>query len=235
MIEIHNGHYAHGPFKLDISLAAKPGTLVAVLGPSGAGKSTLLNIISGFEPLNQGRVLIDGHDVTSLPPSKRPVSMVFQDNNVFPHLTLWQNVALGIAPNLKLNDAQQHSVDAAIARVGLMALAQRKPGDVSGGERQRVALARVLVRPTKVLLLDEPFAALDPGLRQNMLALVNDITVERGLATLLVSHQPAEIRERADAVVFVGDGKVRPAQTPSRFFADANDQTVSTYLGKGSL
>ena len=234
MLEIVNGHYVHGTFSLDISLAAKSGELIAILGPSGAGKSTLLNIIAGFDTMHNGRIIIDEQDATLQPPSRRPVSMVFQDNNVFPHLTLWQNVALGLASNLKLNDAQRLNVDTALARVGLVALATRKPGEVSGGERQRVALARVLVRPTKVLLLDEPFAALDPGLRQNMLALVKEITYERGLVTLLVSHQPLEIRDAADTVVFVADGQVYPAQKPSAFFADTANPAVATYLGKAS-
>ncbi len=234
MLEIEHGHYVHDTFTLDISLCAKPAQLIAVLGPSGAGKSTLLNIIAGFESMKQGRVLLDGQDVTNFAPSSRQVSMVFQDNNVFPHLTLWQNVALGVAPNLKLDEAQRTAVDAALARVGLSALGGRKPGNVSGGERQRVALARVLVKPTKVLLLDEPFAALDPGLRKNMLGLVKEITRERGLVTLLVSHQPFEIRGFADAVVFVAEGHVSPAEKPSTFFANTTDAAVSTYLGIGS-
>ena len=234
MLEIQNGHYTHGTFTLSIGFVARAGTLIAILGPSGAGKSTLLNIIAGFEILNHGEVLIDGQNVSCLVPSQRPVSMVFQDNNVFPHLTLWQNVALGVAPNLRLGNPQKLIVDAAIARVGLTALAQRKPGAVSGGERQRVALARVLVRPTKVLLLDEPFAALDPGLRQDMLKLVKEITIERGLITLLVSHQPAEIRDSADAVVFVGNGLVRRAESPSTFYKNTADQAIATYLGKVS-
>ncbi len=232
MLEILDGRYVHGSFALDISLAAKSGELIAVVGPSGAGKSTLLNIIAGFESMHQGRIIIDGQDVTSQPPSWRHVSMVFQDNNVFPHLTLWQNVALGLAPNLKLNSAQRQTVDAALARVGLSALTTRKPGDVSGGERQRVALARVMVRPTKVVLLDEPFAALDPGLRQNMLALVKEITHERRLVTLLVSHQPLEIRDSADAIIFVAAGEVRPAETPRAFFANTANPAIAAYLGK---
>ena len=234
MLEIENGHYIHGTFTLDISLTAKPAKLVAVLGPSGAGKSTLLNIIAGFENLKQGRVLIDGQDVTLLPPAARPVSMVFQDNNVFPHLSLWENVALGAAPNLKLNGAQRANVDSALTRVGLASLALRRPGDVSGGERQRVALARVLVRPTKVLLLDEPFAALDPGLRHDMLELVKEITLERGLVTLLVSHQPDEIRHAADAIVFVGEGVIRKSVRPKIFFGGSADPVIARYLGKAS-
>ena len=234
MLEIENGHYIHGTFTLEISLTAKPAELVAVLGPSGAGKSTLLNIIAGFENLKQGRVLIDGQDVTLLPPAARPVSMVFQDNNVFPHLSLWENVALGAAPSLKLNGAQRANVDSALTRVGLASLALRRPGDVSGGERQRVALARVLVRPTKVLLLDEPFAALDPGLRHTMLELVKEITLERGLVTLLVSHQPDEIRHAADAIVFVAEGVIRKSVRSKIFFGSSADPVIARYLGKAS-
>lgn len=234
MLEIENGHYAHGSFTLAISLKVKAAELVAVLGPSGAGKSTLLNIIAGFETLQSGRLLIGDRDVTTLSPSVRPVSMVFQDNNVFPHLSLWQNVALGVAPSLKLNAAQHDSVDFALGRVGLTALAQRKPGAVSGGERQRVALARVLVRPTKVLLLDEPFAALDPGLRKEMLALVKEITMERKLATLLVSHQPLEIRGAADSVAFIAEGAVHQSVSPETFFANGTDPAIARYLGKMS-
>jgi thiamine transport system ATP-binding protein len=191
----------------------------------------LLNIIAGFESFAQGHVMMDGVDVSGAPPSQRPVSMVFQDNNVFPHLTLWQNVALGIAPNLRLTEAQSDTVDAALARVGLANLRTRKPGDVSGGERQRVALARVLVRTTKVLLLDEPFAALDPGLRKGMLAFVKDLTREKQLATLLVSHQPEEIRAAADAVIFVSEGRVWPAMPPESFFA-SREAVVASYLGR---
>ena len=234
MLEIENGYYAHGSFTLAISLKVKAAELVAVLGPSGAGKSTLLNIIAGFETLQSGRLLIGDRDVTTLSPSMRPVSMVFQDNNVFPHLSLWQNVALGVAPSLKLNAAQHDSVDFALGRVGLTALAQRKPGAVSGGERQRVGLARVLVRPTKVLLLDEPFAALDPGLRQEMLALVKEITVERKLATLLVSHKPLEIGGAADSVAFIAEGAVHQSVSPETFFANGTDPAIARYLGKMS-
>jgi thiamine transport system ATP-binding protein len=233
MLQFEQVYYRHGDFTLQADFEVTAPSLIAVLGPSGAGKSTLLNIIAGFEPLAQGRVLIDGADVTNAPAAQRPVSMVFQDNNVFPHLKLWQNVALGIAPNLKLDDAQHASIDEALNRVGLSTLAQRKPADVSGGERQRVALARILVRPTKVLLLDEPFAALDPGLRAAMLDLVNELTRERKLVTLLVTHQPEEIRHAADAVIFVAGGSVRSPQATSSFFA-SRDAAIQAYLGRAT-
>ena len=229
MLKIENGFYNHGVFTLKIALDAAASTLTAVLGPSGAGKSTLLNIIAGFETLQSGVILIDGANVTARPPPARPVSMVFQDNNVFPHLSLWQNVALGVSPALRLDAAQRQSVDSALAHVALGPLSQRKPGDVSGGERQRVALARVLVRKAKVLLLDEPFAALDPGLRREMLAFVQQITAEQKLATLLVTHQPDEIHEAVDAVTFVSGGEVQSFH-PFTFFS-SKDASITRYLG----
>ncbi len=231
MLNLEQASYRFGSFSLHADFELTASSLTAVLGPSGAGKSTLLNIIAGFEPLAEGRLLIDGADVTTSPPATRPVSMVFQDNNVFPHLTLWQNAALGVATNLKLDAAQHAAVDEALSQVGLSSLAQRKPSDVSGGERQRVALARVLLRPTKVLLLDEPFAALDPGLRAAMLQLVADLTRERKLVTLLVTHQPEEIRASAGHVVFVDGGIATAPQTTAHFFA-SKDAAVLSYLGR---
>lgn len=229
MLKIENGFYIHGSFTLKIALNVAAPSLTAVLGPSGAGKSTLLNAIAGFETLQSGRLVIDGADVTSRSPAGRPVSMVFQDNNVFPHLTLWQNVALGLSPALRLNDEEHQLVDTALQRVNLGPLSQRKPGEVSGGERQRVALARVLVRQAKVLLLDEPFAALDPGLRREMLALVKEITAERKLTTLLVTHQPDEICEAADAIIFVAQGDTQSFH-PFTFFV-SKEVAVQNYLG----
>ncbi len=218
LLKLEEGIYEREGFMLRMAFDIEDGELVGVLGPSGAGKTTLLSVIAGFESLRKGKLTLDGTDIGALSPAARPVSMVFQDHNVFPHLTLWQNVALGVAPNLRLSSVQQAEVDQALKRVGLADLAQRKPSDVSGGERQRVALARVLVRKARVLLLDEPFAALDPGLRQDMMHLVQDLTHEHKLATLLVTHQPDEIRQAAARVIFVGDGATNGPMPTSDFF-----------------
>lgn len=232
MINIENGFYRSGDFTLACDFDIKAESFCAVLGPSGAGKSTLLSVLAGFEALERGRIILDGVDVTGLPPDARPVSMVFQDNNVFPHLSVAQNVALGVSPSLRLSTAQGKSVAEALDHVQLTALAAKRPGEISGGERQRVALARVLVRAKKILLLDEAFAALDPGLRQNMMLRVVEIARLRKLTVLMVTHQPDEVRAAAaDHVMFIADGIVR-APVPTRSFFASKDGAVTTYLGK---
>ncbi len=160
--------YQHLPMRFTLDVAR--GERIAVLGPSGAGKSTLLNLIAGFLPPASGSLLINGEAHNATPPAQRPVSMLFQENNLFNHLTIRQNISLGIHPGLKLNREQQAQVTAIAGQMGIDALLERLPGELSGGQRQRAALARCLVRQQPVLLLDEPFSALDPALRQEMLS-----------------------------------------------------------------
>ena len=231
MIKFENGFYKHGEFSLDISIEIAEEEFFAVLGPSGAGKSTLLNIIAGFEKLASGRLYVGGEDLTLAQPSARPISMVFQDHNVFAHLNVRENVSLGINPNLNLSRAQLTIVETALDRVGLGHYGARLPGELSGGERQRVALARVLVRQSKILLLDEPFAALDPGLRHEMLKLVQDITTERKLTTLMVTHQPDEAKRVAQSIIFISNGIVEKPQITADFFRQSSD-AVAKYLGQ---
>ena len=233
MITFDKGFYRHENFSLQIDLKINDQNFCVVLGPSGAGKSTLLNIIGGFENLSSGTLIIDGLNLTSASPAARPISMVFQDHNVFAHMTVQDNVAIGIDPSLKLSRTQLHDVQAALERVGLDQYNTRLPGNLSGGERQRVALARVLVRQSKILLLDEPFAALDPGLRLEMLKLVQDITTERKLTTLLVTHQPDEAKRVAQSVIFVDGGVVQKPQQTHAFFSQTRPE-VAKYLGQSN-
>ena len=180
----------------------------AVLGPNGSGKSTLLNLIAGFEIPESGRILIAGEDVTHAHPSKRPISLVFQDNNLFAHLDLVTNIGLGVDPSLKLSREDRVRISQSLERVGLAGFETRKPGTLSGGERQRAAFARVLVRKRPVLLMDEPFAALDPELRSSMASLLLDLHRETGNTVVIVSHDRAEVQKLADVVVAVGDGTI---------------------------
>ncbi|WP_027710877.1 thiamine ABC transporter ATP-binding protein ThiQ [Dickeya chrysanthemi] len=198
--------YQHLPMRFD--LQAQPGERLAILGPSGAGKSTLLSLIAGFLPADGGQLRLNGQDHVATPPAKRPVSILFQENNLFPHLTLAQNIALGLHPGLKLTEEQRDTLRDIASRMGLSDLLERLPSQVSGGQRQRAALARCLIRRQPILLLDEPFSALDPALRQEMLSLVDEICRERQLTLLMVSHQLEDAMRIAPRSVLVVDGHV---------------------------
>jgi thiamine transport system ATP-binding protein len=217
-------------FVLQADLALPDGSVVAVIGPSGAGKSTLLNVIAGFFLPHLGRVLWDGDDITAKPPAQRPVAMLFQDNNLFPHLTVAQNIGLGIRPDLRLTPEDRARVEQALIRVGLEGLGPRKPATLSGGQQGRVALARVLVQRRPLILLDEPFAALGPALKAEMLDLVAALAHETGATLLMVSHDPADARRIAPLVILVADGKALPPQPTNRLF-ESPPPALAAYLG----
>ncbi|WP_137157051.1 ATP-binding cassette domain-containing protein [Rhizobium sp. FKL33] len=182
--------------------------LVAVTGPSGAGKSTLFHLLAGFEAPTSGRVLFGGRDITHEPPGRRPLTYVFQEHNLFAHLTLFDNVGLGINPALRLDAAARAQVSKALEAVGLAGFEKRKPADLSGGEKQRVAFARALLRKRPLLLLDEPFASLDETLRQDMGALVQSMQQSAPVIVMMITHDRSEIMRIADRVVEVRDGAV---------------------------
>ncbi len=206
------------------------GAKVAVLGPSGAGKSTLLAAIAGFLPVASGRVMWNAAELTAAPPAARPVSMIFQDNNLFPHLTAAQNVGLGLRPDLRLDADQHKAVDKALARVGLAGFGPRKPGRLSGGQAARVALARALLRNQPLMLLDEPFGALGPALRAEMLDLVADLADETGATLMMVSHEPDDAKSIADLVILVAEGIAYPPVPTDEIFANP-PKALSDYLG----
>ena len=217
-------------FVLRADLSLQAGTVAAVIGPSGAGKSTLLNVIAGFFAPVQGRVLWQGQDITTLPPAKRPISMLFQDNNLFPHLTAAQNVGLGIRPDLGLSQGDEQRVSDALRRVGLDGYGARKPGALSGGQQGRVALARVLVQRRPLILLDEPFAALGPALKAEMLDLVADLARETGATLLMVSHDPFDARRIAPLTILVAEGTALPPQLTDALL-DNPPPSLAAYLG----
>ena len=198
--------YHHLPMRFTLSVTR--GEQIAVLGPSGAGKSTLLNLIAGFLTPASGNMVIDGEDHTTTPPSRRPVSMLFQENNLFSHLSVQQNIGLGLNPGLKLNASQREKILHIAQQMGIDSLLERLPGELSGGQRQRVALARCLVREQPILLLDEPFSALDPALRQEMLTLVAEVCREKQLTLLMVSHSVEDAARIAPRSIVVADGRI---------------------------
>ncbi|MEJ8310800.1 ATP-binding cassette domain-containing protein [Agrobacterium larrymoorei] len=206
------------------------GKVTAVVGPSGSGKSTLLNLVAGFEKPTSGRVLIGAEEMSGLDPADRPISLIFQDNNLFAHLDIFTNIGLGIHPSLRLTSEDKALIATALERVGLAGFEKRLPSSMSGGERQRAALARALVRQRAVMLLDEPFAALDPGLRAGMAALSKELQSENGNTVLLVTHHPDDIRRLADAVVFLSDGKILFQGTTDAFFSAIDIAEVAAFL-----
>lgn len=225
--------YGEASFRFDVEFAA--GRITAIMGPSGSGKSTLLNLVAGFESPNAGKVLIGGIDVGNAPPFARPVSMVFQENNLFAHLSVEGNVGLGRSPSLKLGEADRAAVVDALARVGLAGKEKRLPRELSGGERQRVALARVLLRDRPVLLLDEPFASLGPALRDDMLDLVASIHAERQMTVLFVTHQPEDARRIGQDMAFVDGGTVAATGPSEDFFNRSGPDAFRRYMGEGSI
>ncbi|MBB4567889.1 ATP-binding cassette domain-containing protein [Rhizobium leucaenae] len=215
-------------FRFDCELPR--GRIIAITGPSGSGKSTFLNLLAGFETPDRGRIMLAGQEVTKLHPSERPVSLVFQDNNLFAHLDLFTNVGLGISPSLKLSADDRQRISQALARVGLPGFDKRMPGTLSGGERQRAAFARALVRDKPILLLDEPFAALDPGLRSGMAELLSALHRETGNTVLIVSHDPAEVRRLANHAVFIDGGTIPFSAPIDRFLTQDGIPALTTFL-----
>lgn len=229
MLTLDNVQISLGDFDLSADLTVQKNRRVAVLGPSGAGKSTLLAAIAGFQDVSGGTIRW-GAEAMTADPAARPVSMVFQDNNLFPHLTVAQNVGLGVRPNLKLSKAEADVVENALARVGLSGFGSRKPAQLSGGQIARVALARVLLRDKPLLLLDEPFGALGPALRAEMLELVGELAQETRATLLMVSHNPEDARLIADDVILVEGGTAHPPVLTEQIFDNPPD-ALRDYLG----
>jgi len=187
-------------------------------------------LIAGFLAPDQGRVLWDGQDLTDVAPGKRPVSILFQDQNLFPHLTVQQNVGLGLRPDLRLSPDQQASVTRVLDQVGLAGMETRRPANLSGGQQSRVSLARVLLRARPLLLLDEPFAALGPALKAEMLRLLADFADDLGITVLMVTHDPDDARAFTPDTILIDDGAAHPP-VPTGPLLDNPPPSLRAYLG----
>lgn len=231
MLELDRLTLAQGAFRLTADWSAAAGERIAVMGPSGAGKSTLLSALAGFFPVAEGRILWNGQDLAGVPPGDRPMTILFQDQNLFPHLTVAQNLGLGLRPDLRLTAEDRARVARALERTGLDGLGLRRPAQLSGGQASRAALARALLRARPILMLDEPFAALGPALRAEMLALVREVADETGALVLMVTHDPADALALGGQTAFISDGIVQPPVETARLMADP-PPALAAYLGR---
>ena len=230
VLRLENLALVYPGFRLTADWTAEAGEVIAVIGPSGAGKSTLLMTIAGFLSPATGLIAWNGRDLTGLAPANRPVSMLFQDQNLFPHLTVAQNLGLALSPSLRLDRAQEERVAAVLDRLGLAGLAGRRPADLSGGQQGRAALGRVLLQNRPILLLDEPFAALGPALKSDLLKLVREIASASGTLVLLVTHDPVDAQRFAGRTVLVAEGVAQPPRPTEALFADP-PEALRDYLG----
>jgi thiamine transport system ATP-binding protein len=230
MLHLDRITLAQGDFRLTADWQANPGDRIAVLGPSGGGKSTLLSAIAGFLTPTEGRILWQGQDITATPPGQRPVSILFQDQNLFPHLTVARNLALGLSPGLRMGPGDAARIEDVLARTGLSGMGDRRPASLSGGQQGRVALARALLRARPILLLDEPFAALGPALKAEMLVLLSEVAAQTNALTFLVTHDPDDARAFAPLTVVVADGVAHPP-APTGPLLDNPPPALAAYLG----
>lgn len=203
-----NVTFQYEQMPMQFTLNVPKGERVAIVGESGAGKSTLLNLIAGFDLPTSGEIWLNNCNHTQTDVANRPVSMLFQDNNLFPHLTVAQNIGLGLVPSLSLNAKQQAQVAKIAEKMGIAEFLDRRADQLSGGQKQRVALARTLLRDKPILLLDEPFSALDPKRREELQQLVAELCQERQLTLLMVTHQIEESRALFDRVICMENGRI---------------------------
>lgn len=223
------------PVLRGISLAVEAGETLALLGPSGCGKTTLLRVLAGLEAPDAGHLRFDGQDLAGLPAHRRGFGLMFQDYALFPHLTVRGNVAFGLRMQGLPSEALRRGTDAALAQVGLSALAERDVAALSGGERQRVALARCLAPRPRLLMLDEPLAALDRPLRDALLAELREILEGAGLTALYVTHDQAEALAVADRVALMRSGRLEQVDRPQALYRRPATVWAARFLGQTNL
>jgi spermidine/putrescine transport system ATP-binding protein len=219
----------------NITLTVRPGEFLTLLGPSGCGKTTLLRMISGFETPDAGSVLLDGVDVTQVPPYRRDVNQVFQSYALFPHLTVRENISFGLRMQNLPREQIATRVAEGIELVSLTGLEDRRPSQLSGGQRQRVALARALVRRPKVLLLDEPLAALDAKLRAGMQVELKRLQKRLGMTFIFVTHDQEEAMTMSDRIAVINHGKVEQMGETSEIYHRPATAFVAAFLGQANV
>ena len=228
--------YGGGSRAVDhVSLDIAKGEIFALLGPSGCGKTTLLRMIAGFETPTSGRILLDGRDLAGLPPYERPFNMMFQSYALFPHLTVWDNIAFGLRRDGLPKAQVAERVEAMLALVQLGRFAKRKPHQLSGGQQQRVALARSLAKRPQVLLLDEPLGALDKKLREQTQIELIHIIEEVGVTCVMVTHDQEEAMTMASRLAVMNEGRVLQVGTPDTVYETPANRFVADFIGNVNL
>ncbi|PIB18143.1 thiamine ABC transporter ATP-binding protein [Vibrio rotiferianus] len=230
MLVLDDVQYTYQRELFRFELAIQRGQIVSLMGPSGAGKSTLLALVAGFINPDHGDILVDGESIVRKEPYQRPFSMLFQEHNLFAHLSVRDNIGLGLHPGLKLTADQKLLVEQAANQVGVAEYLDRLPEYLSGGQRQRVALARCFVQPHPMWLLDEPFSALDPVLREEMLTLVKQLAAERGITVLMVTHHLSDARAIASHFAFVAGGQVEAAGAIGELNAQHSSEALKAFV-----
>ena len=220
MIKLENISLKLDNFRTKFTVEIKKGEWVGIIGQSGAGKSTFLNLIAGFAQPEVGSLLINNIEMRDLPASKRSISSLFQDNNLFPHLSVYQNIAIAIKPNLKLHDNEKKKIFEIIEYLNLSSKTHSSIGTLSGGERQRVALGRVMSSDKKILLLDEPFSQLDPNLRIEMLELIKKIREKKNITIIMAIHTPAEAIDFVSRFLLIKEGEILRELEPQDYSID---------------
>jgi multiple sugar transport system ATP-binding protein len=221
----------------NISLEIKAGEFLVILGPSGCGKTTTMRMIAGLEHPSMGEIWIGGKNVTELPPRKRNIAMVFQSYALYPHMTVFNNIAFPLKAQFKHLNVEERAarVERAAAMVDIVRLLRRRPRQLSGGERQRVAIARALVTEPTVLLLDEPLSNLDAQLRASARDELKEFQQELGITTVFVTHDQIEAMGLGDRIVVMSQGEIQQVGTPERIYDEPDNEFVATFLGSPSM
>ena len=214
-----------------ITFGIEKGDLVTLLGPSGCGKSTLLRCLSGLEQVSEGRIILDGQDVTDVPASKRSIGMVFQQYSLFPNMNVEQNIAFGLKMQKVPREQIEQKVARAVELVELKGKERTYPANLSGGQQQRVALARSIVTEPKVLLLDEPLSAIDAKLRKSLQARIREIQQELGLTSIFVTHDQDEAMVMSDVIQLFHDGRIEQAGSPVEVYTRPVSEFAASFIG----
>lgn len=218
-----------------VSLDVAPGEFITFLGPSGCGKTTTLRMIAGFENATEGQVILDGQNMVSLPPNRRPMSMVFQSYALFPHLSVRDNVGYGLKLRRVPAEEMREQVDVALTSMNLTSLADRAPNELSGGQQQRVALARAMVVQPKVLLFDEPLSNLDAKLRVRMRLEIRRLQQRMGITSIYVTHDQSEAMTMSDRIVVMNAGRIEQVATPEEIYRRPASTFVADFIGRANF